>query len=103
MGSMAIPNQPPTCLPKGQTRIPPLMSTGPSPENPMSQNEDPKATPDDLQQQLAYLNLPFMREHVEDLARQAAEKQWSHVGFLGRLLEGEAALRQDRARARRIQ
>jgi DNA replication protein DnaC len=68
----------------------------------MSQNKDPKATSAELQQHLAYLNLPFMREHVEELARQAAEKQWSHMGFLGRLVEGEAVLRQDRARARRI-
>jgi len=70
----------------------------------MSQNKDPKPTaaPDELHQHLAYLNLPFMHEQVEELARQAAEKQWSHVDFLGRLLEGEAALRQDRARVRRI-
>jgi DNA replication protein DnaC len=71
----------------------------------MTQNKDPKATaaPDELHQQLAYLNLPFMREQVEELARQAGEKQWSHADFLARLVEGEAALRQDRARARRIQ
>jgi DNA replication protein DnaC len=71
----------------------------------MTQNNNPKATaaPDELHKQLAYLNLPFMRQQVEELARQAAEKQWSHLGFLGRLVEGEAALRQDRARVRRIQ
>jgi DNA replication protein DnaC len=68
----------------------------------MSQNKDPKAAPDELHQQLTYLNLTFMQQHVEDLARQAAEKQWSHLDFLGRLLEGEAALRQDRACARRV-
>jgi DNA replication protein DnaC len=70
----------------------------------MSQNKDPKApaAQDELHKQLAYLNLSFMREQVEELARQAAEKHWSHVGFLGRLVEGEAALRQDRARVRRI-
>jgi DNA replication protein DnaC len=68
----------------------------------MSQNRDPNATPDDLHRQLDYLNLTFMQEHVEELARQAAEKQWSHVDFLSRLVEGEAALRQDRARVRRI-
>jgi len=68
----------------------------------MSQNKDTKAAaaPDELHKQLAYLNLPFMREQVEELARQAADKQWSHLGFLGRLVEGEAALRQDRARVR---
>ena len=68
----------------------------------MSQNKDPKATPNELHQHLTYLNLTFMQQHVEDLTRQAAEKQWSHLDFLGRLLEGEAALRQDRACARRV-
>jgi DNA replication protein DnaC len=69
----------------------------------MSTHKDEHALPDELQQQLAYLNLPFMRQHVEELASQAAQKQWSHVDFLGRLVEGETALRQDRARARRVQ
>lgn len=74
----------------------------------MSQNKAPRPTAapaaqDELHQHLAYLNLPFIRQHVEELARQAAEKQWSHMAFLARLVEGEAALRQDRARARRIQ
>jgi DNA replication protein DnaC len=68
----------------------------------VSQNRDPNATPDNLHRQLGYLNLTFMQEHVEELARQAAEKQWSHVDFLSRLVEGEAALRQDRAHVRRI-
>jgi DNA replication protein DnaC len=68
----------------------------------MSPNKDPKTTPDELHQQLAYLNLTFMQQHVEELACQAAEKQWSHLAFLAHLVEGEAALRQDRARARRI-
>jgi len=69
----------------------------------MSPNKDPKTAPDELHRQLAYLNLPFIQEHVEELAGQAAEKQWSHVDFLGRRVEGEAALRQDRSRIRRIQ
>jgi len=72
-------------------------------ENRMTHNQDPKATRDDLHQQLVYLNLTFMQQHVEELAAQAAQKQWSHVAFLTRLVEGEAALRQERARARRIQ
>jgi DNA replication protein DnaC len=62
-----------------------------------------KAAPDELAGHLAYLKLPFIQQHVEELARQAADKQWSHLQFLGRLLDGEAALRLDRARARRIQ
>ena len=73
----------------------------------MSQNPNPKPNPrpslDELHQQLLYLKLPFMQEHAEALASQAAEKQWSHMDFLTRLIEGEAACRQDRARERRIQ
>jgi DNA replication protein DnaC len=69
----------------------------------MSQDKNAKPTPDDLHQQLGYLKLPFMQEHCEELAKQAAQSQWSHVEFLRRLIEGEAAARQDRARDRRIQ
>ena len=65
-------------------------------------SKTPKTTPDELQGQLDYLKLQFMREHVEELARQAAADGWSHAEFLARLVDGEAALRQDRARARRI-
>jgi DNA replication protein DnaC len=56
----------------------------------------------DLNEQLAYLKLLFMQGHFEDLARQAAEGSWSHVDYLSRLVAGEVAARQDRARLRRI-
>ncbi len=69
----------------------------------MSQDKNAKPMPDELHQQLGYLNLPFMQEHCEPLAQQAAQSQWSHVDFLRRLVEGETAARQDRARQRRIQ
>jgi DNA replication protein DnaC len=68
----------------------------------MSRTRDTQNPCDELHRRLNYLNLPFMQEHVEELAHQAAERQWSHVEFLRRLVEGEAALRQDRARVRRI-
>ena len=68
----------------------------------MSRNNNARKMSDELRQQLAYLKLPFMQEHVEDLIRQAAADGWSHIEFLRRLVEGEAALHQDRARARRI-
>jgi DNA replication protein DnaC len=64
--------------------------------------ETPKAN-EDLRQHLEYLNLPFIQEHFELLATQAAQSQWAHVDYLSRLIEGEAAQRQDRARERRIQ
>ena len=66
----------------------------------MSQEKNP--TPDDLHQQLSYLKLPFMHDQCDELARQAAAEQWSHVEFLRRLVEGETAAHQDRARQRRI-
>jgi DNA replication protein DnaC len=69
----------------------------------MSQSQDPLATSDELRRQLQLLKLPFMQAHVEELTRQAAAGQWSHADFLARLVEGEAALHQDRARVRRIQ
>ncbi len=68
----------------------------------MSNSRKTDSADDDLRRQLGYLNLLFMQEHVEQLAAQAAENQWSHAEFLGRLVEGEVALRQDRARVRRI-
>lgn len=69
----------------------------------MSQDKNDRKTSAELHQQLDYLKLQFMREHCEELAQQAAQNQWSHVDFLVRLVAGEAAARQDRARARRIQ
>lgn len=70
----------------------------------MSRRKTCVASPDDdLRRQLQLLKLPFMLEHFEELAGRAGAEQWSHVEFLARLIEGEAALRQDRARQRRIQ
>ncbi|HEY3319087.1 MAG TPA: IS21-like element helper ATPase IstB [Planctomycetota bacterium] len=68
----------------------------------MSQNKDPKKLHDELRQQLAYLKLPFVEQHLDELAKQAASAQWSHVEFLSRLIDGEAHERQERARQRRI-
>jgi DNA replication protein DnaC len=56
----------------------------------------------DLTQNLIYLKLPWIRENYETLATEAAQKNWAHVEFLSRLLEGETHLRMDRATERRI-
>ena len=45
--------------------------------------------PSPLHQYLEYLRLGHMAEHYEALAREAAEKGWSLVDYLQRLLEGE--------------
>ena len=55
-----------------------------------------------LEQHLKYLKLPFIRDHYQDLAAQAARKNWAHVDYLDNLVSGEAALRRDRSIERRI-
>jgi len=52
---------------------------------------------------LLYLKLSFFREYHLKLAKEAAEKNWSPLDFLNRLVEGEALRRKDRATKRRIQ
>jgi DNA replication protein DnaC len=59
-------------------------------------------TPQSVQEQLTYLKLPFIREHFEPLAKEAAQAQWGHVEYLAGLIEGEALDRQQRAIQRRI-
>ena len=69
----------------------------------MSQSKETQKIDAQLQQQLTYLNLPFLQKNYEDFASQAAAAPWSHVDYLSRLIAGETAARQDRARERRIQ
>lgn len=57
---------------------------------------------DALPEQLEFLKLPFIREHHEALAKQAAANQWTHLDYLARLIEGEAAWREDRSIKRRV-
>ena len=57
---------------------------------------------DELTQNLIYLKLPWIRENYEPLITQAAQKSWSHVEFLSRLIEGETNLRTNRGTERRI-
>ena len=56
-----------------------------------------------LDEHLKYLKLPFIREHYQRLAAQAAEKQLPHIDYLEKLADGEAAHRRDRSTDRRIQ
>jgi DNA replication protein DnaC len=55
-----------------------------------------------LRQQLTLLKMPFAREHFEPLALEAAAQHCSHVGYFARLIEGEAAWREDRSVHRRV-
>ena len=58
--------------------------------------------PSELDQHLSYLKLPFMAQHYDELAKQAATKQWSHLDYLATLAQGEADWRRDRATQNRI-
>lgn len=51
---------------------------------------------------LTYLKLAYFRDNHDQLAQQAAQKSWSHLDYLNRLVEGETHSRQDRATQRRI-
>ena len=62
-----------------------------------------KTDPTILDSQLDTLRLPFIKEHCQPLAATAAKKSLTHLHYLTQLIEGEAALRADRAVARRIQ
>ena len=65
----------------------------------MNDKKEPQSL---LDQHLRYLKLSFMQNHHQDLAAQAAKKHWSHVDYLEKLADGEAALRRDRSIERRI-
>src|SRR5712691_6651249 len=68
-----------------------------------SSNHRQSTTPlSNLDQHLAYLKLSFIAEQYAALATQAADKAWSHVDYLARLMEGEADVRGDRATKSRI-
>jgi len=55
-----------------------------------------------LRAQLTLLQLPYIREHYEEAAQQAAAEGLSHVEFLARLVEGEAHRRETRSIERRL-
>jgi hypothetical protein len=48
-----------------------------------------------LDQRLDYLQLLYLKAHCRPLATEAAAHHWTHLDYLGRLVEGEAAARQD--------
>ena len=58
---------------------------------------------DQLMTDLLSLKLPYFREYHQSMAKEAAEKNWTELEFLGRLVEGEALRRKDHATQRRIQ
>lgn len=62
-------------------------------------------TPSDqarLEAQLKRLHLNYIHDHCQELASKAAEQQRSHLDYLALLIEGEAAMREQRSIERRI-
>ena len=55
-----------------------------------------------LDAQLDYLRLTYVQQHCQAFADKAAEKQCSYVEYLAQLVDGEAALRENRSIERRI-
>src|SRR6266403_5029909 len=55
-----------------------------------------------LNEHLDYLKLTCVKENCPPLAVESAANHWSHLDYLGRLLQGEVAARQQRTIARRI-
>ena len=56
----------------------------------------------ELQRRLLEMGLTFMLEHHQEFADRAAKESLAHTAYLEKLVEGEAALRQDRTVQRRI-
>ncbi len=56
----------------------------------------------ELESQMLYLKLPFMNEYYNALATEASTKNWSHIEYMKRLIQGEAEQKRDRAIQRRI-
>ena len=55
-----------------------------------------------LQEQLQLMRLHYLREHYASLAADAAQKNWTHVDYLARLIDGETQVREQRGVQRRI-
>lgn len=57
---------------------------------------------DRLLDQFNQLRLDYFVENFDPLARQAAQKNWTHVDYLARLTDGQTQARQQRSIQRRI-
>ena len=55
-----------------------------------------------LQEQLQLMRLHYLQEHYAALAADAAQKNWTHVDYLARLIDGETQVREQRGVQRRI-
>ena len=69
---------------------------------PLKKTSPDTHTPPDVDRHLRELKLTFIAEHYGEMAKQADDKNCSHVEYLGQLVEGEALLRHDRATQNRL-
>jgi len=60
------------------------------------------AQPPLLHQQLDCLKLPFLKAQYNELAQQAAQQSWTHVEYLGRLIDGQYQQRLQHTIQRRV-
>lgn len=58
--------------------------------------------PQSLENHLTRLRLPVVQREYQELARQAAQQQWTHVAYLARLLESEVQELEVRSIERRV-
>jgi DNA replication protein DnaC len=65
----------------------------------MSDKKEPQRG---IDQNLTYLKLSFMYDNYQQMATEAAKKHYSHVDYLERLVEGEAAMRRDHFIERKV-
>lgn len=59
-------------------------------------------TQTELRTHLITLQLPYIREHYEPIAQQAAAQSMTHIEYLARLVEGEAHRRETHSIERRL-
>jgi hypothetical protein len=50
----------------------------------MTQKNNPQ---DQLEKNLKYLKLPFMRDQHQTLAKRASQKKWSHLDYFEKLAD----------------
>lgn len=55
-----------------------------------------------LREQLQHLRLHYLLEQCAALAEEAAQKHWTHLDYLARLMDGETQVRTQRAMERRV-
>ena len=65
-----------------------------------NKNQPPQAI--EIDEQLDYLKLPFIRENYDAIATEAAQDNWTHARYLSTLITAEAKMRYDRSIQRKI-